>query len=93
MKEQENSLQSDENEDENSINCVRYNPPSRCDEQVYWYNAVKFLNDNSNSGWKEEVTILYEYSVYCNKPIRMLTPFMNMWDGHLGSIEEIMHRF
>lgn len=78
--EQETSMQSYRNEDEYPISAVCYNV--RCNKQGDRHDVVNSSEENSNNGWKAELTILEEYCAYCDKLIHLLTPIESMGDDH-----------
>lgn len=69
-----------------SFSAIRYTPPERCNEQVDHHNAVKQLDEISETDWGETLTLPDEYSAKSEKFINMLTWLKSMSDGHPGSI-------
>lgn len=81
---QESATFSDKIDGEHWNNIGHYKSPEHCVKQVDQQSTGKNSEENSDSFWKEELTILKDYSSDCKKSIFMPTPFESLWDGHLG---------
>lgn len=66
--------------------------PERHHEQIDRHNAIENLDGNSKTDWNHELTTSDEHIAYCKKYIHVLTKFVSIWNGLLGSIEAVQHR-
>lgn len=75
-----------------SCNASRYKPPESHDQQVDLPSPVKQPDEILKTAWREDLTLLDDFSAYRDKFINILTQFETMLDGPLWLIKEVLHQ-
>lgn len=57
-----------------------------------WNKTPPPRKDDVSPGWHTQVSIRATQEAECSRVVDFLTPFADMWDGHLGNIKFLQHR-